>query len=50
MLKLKKLKKKNSSFGQISLGTPKYAIFITKYFQFSKSFDLFFKNQEKNIF
>ena len=25
--------RKNSSFGQISRDTPKYAIFITKYFQ-----------------
>ena len=33
LAQIRKTQEKNSSFGQISWGTPKYAIFITKYFQ-----------------
>ena len=40
MVKLKKTQEKNSSFGQISKGTPNYAIFINKYFQKGKIFDV----------
>ena len=46
--------KKTSSFGQISRGTPKYAIYITKYFQkredFGNSFDFFFQKSRKKHF
>ena len=38
LLKFVKTQEKNSSFGQISRGAPKYAIFITKYFQKREDF------------
>ena len=48
----KNSRKKNSSFSKISRGTPKYTIFITKYFQKREHFGIFFiffLNQEKTF-
>ena len=43
LLQFVKTQEKNSSFSKISRGTPKYAIFITKYFQKREHFGNFFK-------
>ena len=54
LLKFVKTQEKNSSFGQISRGTPKYAIFITKYFQkredFGNCFNFLKKKSRKKHF
>ena len=53
MLKFVSTQEKNSSFGQISRGTPKYAIFIAKYFRIMEDFRYsfyLFKNQENKHF
>ena len=39
LLQFVKTQEKNSSFSKISRGTPKYAIFITKYFQKREHFE-----------
>ena len=46
---LQKLKKKTSSFSKISRGTPKYTIFITKYFQKREHFRNCFNFCKKKI-
>ena len=51
LLQFVKTQEKNSSFSKISRGTPKYTIFITKYFQkrehFGNYFDFFKKIKKK---
>ena len=48
LLKFVKTQEKNSSFSQISRGTPKYTIFIAKYFQKREHFGNCF-NLKKNL-
>ena len=53
LLQFVKTQEKNSSFSKISRGTPKYAIFIAKYFQIGEHFGIFLvflkKNREKTF-
>ena len=53
LLQFVKTQEKNSSFSKISRGTPKYTIFITKYFQkrehFGNCFNFFKKIKKKPL-